>query len=60
MREISDTGARLKLGDPPSAAASEIPGEFILAISKSGNVFRRCKLVWRCNDELGVHFSEFR
>jgi hypothetical protein len=57
MRDISDTGARLKLGDTPGSKVGELPGEFILAISRSGNVFRRCKLVWRRNDELGVHFS---
>jgi hypothetical protein len=56
MRDISDTGARLRLGHP--SGVDEIPGEFILAISKSGNVFRRCKLVWRRNNELGVHFAD--
>jgi hypothetical protein len=57
MRDISDTGARLKVDSAQSAAIDEIPSEFILTISRSGNVFRRCKLVWRQNDELGVHFS---
>jgi hypothetical protein len=57
MRDISATGARLKFDRTQSAAIDEIPEEFILTISKSGNVFRRCKLVWRRNDELGVHFA---
>jgi hypothetical protein len=57
MRDISATGARLRVDRTRSAAMDEIPSEFILAISKSGNVFRLCRLVWRRNDELGVHFA---
>lgn len=56
-RDISATGARLKVDRAQSAAIDEIPSEFILTISESGNVFRRCRLVWRRNDELGVHFA---
>jgi hypothetical protein len=56
-RDISATGARLKVDHSQSAAIDEIPGEFILTISESGNVFRRCRLVWRRNDELGVYFA---
>lgn len=57
MRDISDRGARLKIGASSAGALDQIPEEFILTISKSGNVFRRCKLVWRRNNEVGVHFS---
>jgi hypothetical protein len=57
MRDISDTGARLRLEAIRESSIDELPSEFILSISKSGNVFRRCRLVWRRNNELGVHFS---
>jgi hypothetical protein len=57
MRDISDNGARLTFDGHRGSAIDEIPSEFILSISKSGNVYRRCKLVWRRNNELGVHFS---
>ena len=57
MRDISATGARLQVDRAQSEAADELPSEFILTISKSGNVFRRCKVVWRRNDELGVQFA---
>ena len=57
MRVISDSGARLRLEATRGTPIEELPSEFILTISRSGNVFRRCTLVWRRNDELGVHFS---
>jgi hypothetical protein len=57
MRDISATGARLQIDAPRDTPLDDIPSEFILTISKSGNVYRRCKLVWRRNNELGVHFS---
>jgi hypothetical protein len=57
MRDISETGARLKIDRPQGGPAGDIPAEFILAITKSGNVFRRCRLVWRRDDEVGVHFA---
>ena len=58
MQDISDEGARLKIEPAKGAASDEIPAEFILAITRSGNVIRRCKLIWRHDNELGVHFSE--
>jgi hypothetical protein len=57
MRDISDSGARLKLGDRSGSAKPELPPRFILAITKSGNVFRRCELVWHRKDEVGVRFA---
>lgn len=57
MRDISDTGARLKLREASAAAQGQLPARFILAISKSGNVFRRCELVWHKKDEVGVRFA---
>lgn len=57
MRDISDSGARLKIGGATESSQATLPPKFILAISKSGNVFRRCELVWRRKDEVGVRFS---
>jgi hypothetical protein len=57
MRDISETGARLKIDKNEENTIGDIPAEFILSITKSGNVFRRCKLIWRRNDEVGVHFA---
>ena len=57
MRDISETGARLKIGEGASVPDAQLPAKFILAISKSGNVFRPCELVWRHKDEIGVRFA---
>lgn len=57
MRDISETGARLKIGGGAEAGDAQLPAKFILAISKSGNVFRPCELVWRHEDEIGVRFA---
>jgi hypothetical protein len=51
MLDVSATGAQLRLN-----ATSEVPNEFILILSKNGRVFRRCQIVWRCEDNVGVRF----
>jgi hypothetical protein len=57
MHDISETGARLTVGSRSDRDGAHLPPKFILAISKSGNVFRRCEIVWRNNDEVGVRFA---
>jgi hypothetical protein len=57
LRDISEYGARLKIREETAAHDTKIPPTFILAISKSGNVFRRCEVIWRTEDEVGVKFS---
>lgn len=57
LRDISETGARLRIGQRAEPGGSQLPPKFILAISKSGNVFRRCEVVWRSKDEIGVRFA---
>jgi hypothetical protein len=57
LRDISDTGARLRIGERIEPGGAQLPPKFILAISKSGNVFRRCEVVWRGKDEIGVRFA---
>jgi hypothetical protein len=57
LRDISETGARLRIGERVEAGNPQLPSKFILAISKSGNVFRRCEVVWRNQNEIGVRFA---
>lgn len=56
LRDVSDSGARLKLTIPDGGTAPEIMPEFILSLSKRGNIFRQCETVWRRDDEIGVRF----
>jgi hypothetical protein len=51
IRDLSDSGARLALRE-----AAELPPEFALLLSKSGNVLRRCRLAWKKANEIGVSF----
>jgi hypothetical protein len=56
LSDISNEGARLKLAAKPGAAAPEIAPQFILSLSKRGNLFRNCELIWHEKDEVGVRF----
>jgi hypothetical protein len=51
MLDVSASGARLKLN-----AASEVPDEFTLVLAKEGRVRRRCRIVWRREDVMGIRF----
>jgi hypothetical protein len=51
MLNVSATGAQLCLN-----TSSELPTEFTLALSKNGRVRRRCQIVWRYEDIVGVRF----
>ncbi len=55
MSDISQTGARLTITDPSIAVTHK---EFFLAISTSGAVHRRCEVIRRDGDQLGVRFVE--
>jgi hypothetical protein len=57
LRDISETGARLRIREGGEKSDTLLPPKFILAISKSGNVFRRCELVWHNKNEIGVRFA---
>ena len=52
--DVSATGARLCL--TPRVLA-QLPEEFILVLAKRAKVHRRCRIVWRGQDEIGVRFS---
>lgn len=51
MLDVSANGAKIKL-----QVKDELPGEFILLLSKGGKVSRRCKVAWRTDTEIGVQF----
>jgi hypothetical protein len=50
--DISETGARLGV----KSSAASLPKEFVLVLSRVGNVLRRCSVVRSNERELGVKF----
>jgi hypothetical protein len=51
MLDVSANGAKIQL-----QLAGQVPDEFILLLSKSGKVRRRCKVSRRTETEIGVQF----
>ena len=51
--DVSATGARLSLA---ARVQANLPEEFILVLAKRAQVHRRCRVVWRSPDEVGVRF----
>lgn len=51
MRDISETGARLRFGDPRAA-----PQEFLIVL-RTG-LTRWCRVMWRSSTEIGIMFIE--
>ena len=49
--DVSQGGARIAV-----LAAEMVPDEFLLTLSASSDVSRRCKVAWRRDDEIGVIF----
>jgi hypothetical protein len=52
--DVSATGARLAV--TPRVLA-KLPDHFILVLAKRAKVHRRCRVVWRGQDAVGVRFS---
>ncbi|MEA2934471.1 MAG: hypothetical protein QOD74_1117 [Variibacter sp.] len=51
LRNVSETGAKLELNqDVP------LPGSFLLALTRGGNVRRLCQPVWQHATVAGVRF----
>jgi hypothetical protein len=50
VRDISDTGVRIKLGDGVA-----VPDDFVIRIGNDAP--RPCRIVWRGEGQLGVTFS---
>ena len=51
VRDISMTGARITLDD-----ASAAPEQFVLRLTRSGEIWRKCRTVWRAPSNIGVAF----
>jgi hypothetical protein len=51
MREVSGAGATL------ASAPGDLPEMLLLSLSRNGKVRRHCRLMWRSEDEIGVHFQ---
>jgi hypothetical protein len=51
MKDVSAGGAKLS-----HSIADKLPDQFLLSLSKNGNVLRRCEIAWRGKDHLGVRF----
>jgi hypothetical protein len=51
--DISAGGVRLKLDHPEA-----VPEEFRLSLTNSRRLWRRCRVVWRTNAEIGARYAE--
>jgi hypothetical protein len=49
--DISEAGVRFTIETP-----SSVPYEFILVLSKDGKVRRRCRVIWRSDEQVGACF----
>jgi hypothetical protein len=52
MSDVSHTGARIDVD-----AGDEVPDRFVLLLSESGQPRRLCRVVWRSETQIGVHFE---
>ena len=49
--DISEAGVRINVDTPAG-----VPFEFFLVLSKDGKVRRRCRVIWRSDDQIGACF----
>jgi PilZ domain len=47
--DVSDAGVRIAVDGP-----SDVPEEFSLILSLDGDLRRRCRVIWRTEQELGA------
>ena len=52
VRDVSAGGAMLVLSN-----SEELPGQFVLALSRNGQVRRHCQMVWNTAKHAGVRFT---
>jgi hypothetical protein len=50
--DISETGARIDVED-----SDAVPEQFVLLLSGNGKARRRCRVVWRQPNQIGVKFE---
>jgi methyl-accepting chemotaxis protein len=53
--DVSETGARLAVKD-----VTEVPDRFTIVMTARGVPYRKCRLVWRGANEVGVSFESDR
>jgi PilZ domain-containing protein len=51
--DISDGGARIQV-----AAPHRLPEEFSLILTEDAGHVRRCRIIWRADDEIGISYLE--
>ena len=56
LADVSQEGARLKLRPKPGMPSPSIEPKFVLSLSRRGNLFRKCELIWQKQDEIGLRF----
>lgn len=54
LTDVSASGARVTVESP-----DEIPDRFSLMLAAEHGALRRCKVVWRENNQLGLAFMKF-
>jgi hypothetical protein len=47
--DVSDAGARITVDQP-----NDVPAEFSLIISLDGTLRRRCRVIWRSDEQIGA------
>lgn len=52
VADISDTGGRLNVED-----GEAVPGTFMLWLASNGSAQRKCRVVWRQKQQVGVTFD---
>ena len=53
VADISDSGARLQVEN-----SKTVPGNFVLLLTTNGKPKRKCRLVWRKGQQIGVEFEK--
>ena len=56
LADVSQVGARLRLSTEPGRPSPSIDPKFVLSLSRRGNLFRKCELVWQKQNEIGLRF----
>ena len=53
LLDISEGGARILVSSP-----AQLPEEVSLVLANEVAISRRCKIIWRSNDQIGVSYLE--
>lgn len=53
VADVSESGARLGVED-----SDAIPDQFVLLLAANGSAQRKCRVIWRAGEEIGVEFEK--